>query len=56
MKLKCIDTDRDGIEWRHPVELLKRTCSVKQWQVSGLQCEPAVFITSIRGAEGYILV
>ena len=42
--------DRENREWRYPVNLEKKTCSCRQWQISGLPCIHALFfITSLRG-------
>jgi hypothetical protein len=42
--------DREKREWRYPADLQKRTCSCRQWQITGLPCIHALFfITSLRG-------
>ena len=38
-----------GYSWRHTVDLEKRECSCRRWQISGLPCLHA--ITSIRGGH-----
>jgi hypothetical protein len=47
--------DKENNEWRYRVNLEKKTCSCKQWQISGLSCLHALFfITSLRGPAGEI--
>ena len=47
--------DRENREWRYPVNLEKKTCSCRQWQISGLPCIHALFfITSLRGPAAEI--
>ncbi|KAG8098713.1 hypothetical protein GUJ93_ZPchr0013g36910 [Zizania palustris] len=47
--------DKEKKEWRYTVDLEKRTCSCRQWQISGLPCIHALFfITSLRGAASEI--
>ena len=39
--------DKEKREWRYPVDLEARTCSCRQWQITGLPCIHALFfITS----------
>ena len=41
-----------GYSWRHTVDLEKRECSCRRWQISGLPCLHAIaFITSMRGGH-----
>jgi hypothetical protein len=50
-----IAMDKEKREWRYPVNLEKKTCSCRQWQISGLMCIHALyFITSLRGLAGEI--
>ncbi|XP_035817447.1 uncharacterized protein [Zea mays] len=47
--------DREKREWRYPVNLEKRTCSCRQWEITGLPCIHALFfITSLRGPAAEI--
>ena len=47
--------DKENREWRYPVDLEKRTCSCKHWQITGLPCIHALFfITSLRGPAAEI--
>jgi hypothetical protein len=47
--------DKAKREWRYPVNLEKKTCSCRQWQISGLSCIHALyFITSLRAPAGEI--
>eukprot|EP00267_Zea_mays_P051604 XP_020404572.1 uncharacterized protein LOC109944281 [Zea mays] len=47
--------DREKREWRYPVNLEKRTCSCRQWEITGLPCIHALFfITSLRGPAAKI--
>jgi len=47
--------DRENREWRYPVNLEKKTCSCRQWQIFGLPCIHALFfITSLRGPAAEI--
>jgi hypothetical protein len=42
-------------EWRYPVDLGNKTCTCRQWQITGLPCAHALFfITSLRGVAGEI--
>lgn len=42
--------DKEKREWRYPVDVEKRTCSCRKWQVTGQPCIHALFfITSLRG-------
>jgi hypothetical protein len=44
--------DKEKREWRYPVNLEKKTCSCRQWQISGLSCIHALFfITSLRSLK-----
>jgi hypothetical protein len=48
-------TDKEKKEWRYPVDLEARTCSCRQWQISGLPCIHALyFITTLKGQAGSI--
>jgi hypothetical protein len=43
-------TDKEGRQWRYPVDIKNKTCSCRQWQMIGLPCIHALkFITSLRG-------
>lgn len=43
-------TDKEGRQWRYPVDIKNKTCSCMQWQITGLPCIHALkFITSLRG-------
>ena len=47
--------DKEKREWRYPVDLEARTCSCRQWQITGLPCIHALFfITSLPGPAGNI--
>jgi hypothetical protein len=47
--------DREKREWRYPMNLEKRTCSCRQWEITGLPCIHALFfITSLRGPAAEI--
>jgi len=47
--------DKEKREWRYPVDLEARTCSCRQWQITGLPCIHALFfITYLSGAAGNI--
>ena len=47
--------DKEKREWRYPVDLEARTCSCRQWQITGLSCIHALFfITSLPGPAGNI--
>ena len=47
--------DKANKEWRYPVDLEDKTCSCRQWQITGLPCIHALFfITSISGPAGNI--
>ena len=35
--------DKEKREWRYPVDLEARTCSCRQWQITGLPCIHALF-------------
>ena len=42
--------DKEKREWRYPVDVEKRTCSCRKWQVTGQPCIHGLFfITSLRG-------
>ena len=42
--------DKEKREWRYPVNLQRKTCSCRQWKITGLPCIHALyFITSLRG-------
>ncbi|KAM0914690.1 hypothetical protein ACQ4PT_011340 [Festuca glaucescens] len=48
--------DKEKREWRYPVDLEARTCSCRQWQITGLPCIHALFfITTLSGQAGNIL-
>ncbi|KAL5648048.1 hypothetical protein ACJX0J_042403, partial [Zea mays] len=47
--------DRENKQWRYPVNLEKRTCSCRQWDITGLPCIHALFfITSLCGPAAEI--
>ena len=47
--------DKDKREWKYPVDLESRTCSCRQWQITGLPCIHALFfITTLSGPAGNI--
>jgi hypothetical protein len=47
--------DKEKREWRYPVDLEARTCSCRQWQITGLPCIHALFfITTLSGQAGNI--
>ena len=47
--------DREKRNWRYPVDIEARTCSCRQWQITGLPCIHALFfITSLPGTAGNI--
>jgi hypothetical protein len=47
--------DREKREWRYPMDLQKRTCSCRQWQIIGLPCIHVLFfITSLHGPAAEI--
>ena len=47
--------DKEKREWRYPVDLSNRTCTCRQWQITGLPCTHALFfITSLRGVASEI--
>ena len=47
--------DKQNKEWRYPVDLQAKTCSCRQWQITGLPCIHALFfITSLQGPAGNI--
>jgi hypothetical protein len=47
--------DKEKREWRYPVDLKARTCSCRQWQITGLSCIHALFfITTFSGQAGNI--
>lgn len=47
---KVTTFDKEKREWRYPVNLQRKTCSCRQWQITGLPCIHALyFITSLRG-------
>jgi hypothetical protein len=37
--------DREKREWWYPVDLEKRTCTCRHWQISGLPCIHALFLS-----------
>ena len=42
--------DKEKREWRYPVNLQRKTCSCRQWKITGLPCiHTLYFITSLRG-------
>ena len=48
-------TDKEKKEWTYPVDLEARTCSCRQWQISGLPCIHALyFITTLKDQAGSI--
>ncbi|XP_078153162.1 uncharacterized protein LOC144548369 [Carex rostrata] len=57
---KCAEVsgiDSDGNAWRHAVELDRKECTCREWQISGAPCIHAIaFICSLRGArlEDYV--
>ena len=47
--------DKEKREWRYRVDLEARTCSCRQWQITGLPCAHALFfIISFLGPAGNI--
>jgi hypothetical protein len=47
--------DKQKREFRYPMDLEKRTCTCRQWQITGLSCTHALFfITSLRGSVAEI--
>ena len=47
--------DKEKREWKYPVDLESRTCSCRQWQITGLPCIHALFfITTLSGPAGNI--
>jgi hypothetical protein len=47
--------DKSNKEWRYPVDLEAKTCTCRQWQLTGLPCIHALFfITSLTGPVGDI--
>jgi hypothetical protein len=47
--------DKEKREWRYPVNIQNRTCSCRQWQITGLPCIHALFfITSLHGPAAEI--
>jgi hypothetical protein len=47
--------DKEKREWRYLVDLEVRTCSSRQWKITGLPCIHALFfITSLSGLAGNI--
>jgi hypothetical protein len=52
---EVIVLDREKREWQYPVDLEKRTCTCRHWQISGLPCIHALFfITLLRGPASEI--
>ena len=52
-EISYLDKEKRG--WRYPVDLEARTCSCRQWQITGLPCIHALFfITSLPGPAGNI--
>jgi hypothetical protein len=48
-KVTSVDKEKRG--WRYHVNLEKKTCGCRQWQISGLPCLHFLFfITSLRGS------
>jgi hypothetical protein len=48
---KVTSVDKKKREWRYHVNLEKKTCGCRQWQISGLPCPHFLFsITSLRGS------
>jgi hypothetical protein len=49
--------DKQKRQWRYSVDLSNRTCTCRQWQITGLPCTHALFfITSLRGVASKIAV
>lgn len=47
--------DKKKREFRYPVDLEKRTCTCRKWQMTRLPCTHALFfITSLRGSAAEI--
>jgi hypothetical protein len=47
--------DKQKRQWRYPVDLSNRTCTCRQWQITGLPCTHALFfMTSLRGVASEI--
>ncbi|KAM0871570.1 hypothetical protein ACQ4PT_039311 [Festuca glaucescens] len=47
--------DKEKREWRYPMDLEAKTCSCRQWQITGLPCIHALFfITTLSGQAGNI--
>jgi hypothetical protein len=52
---EVIVLDREERECRYPMDLEKRTCTCRHWQISGLPCIHAMFfVTSLQGLTSEI--
>jgi hypothetical protein len=52
---EVIVLDREERECRYPMDLEKRTCTCRHWQISGLSCIHAMFfVTSLQGLASEI--
>ena len=39
--------DKEKREWKYPMDLEYRTCSCRQWQITGLPCIHALFLSPL---------